>query len=53
MGNVGQDHHVSGGEREREFLRRRVLVFTGVRVRFQGVINQLTGVKTVVVFLVT
>jgi hypothetical protein len=41
-----QNHHVGGEEGEREFLRRRVLVFAGVRVGFQSVINQLAGVKT-------
>jgi len=47
-----QNHHVGGGEDEREPLRRRVLVIMGVRVWFQGVMNQLAGVKAVAVFLV-
>src|ERR1017187_2626338 len=34
-----QDHHIRGEEGEREFFRRRVLVFAGVRVGFQSVIN--------------
>ena len=41
-----EQHHVGGGEREREFLRRRILVVASVRVWFQRVINQLAGVKT-------
>ena len=40
-----ENHHVGGGEGEREFLRRRVLVVVGVRVWFQGVFNQLAGVE--------
>jgi len=41
---IGQDpespaerHHISGGERERQFLRRLVLVVGGVRVGFQRI----------------
>jgi hypothetical protein len=34
-----QDHHVGGGEGEREFLRRGVLVLAGVRVGFRGQTN--------------
>jgi len=47
-----QDHHVAGGEGKREFLRRGVLVLTGVRVGFQGVINQLAGVEATPALLV-
>jgi hypothetical protein len=47
-----QDHHISSGEGEREFLRRGVLVFTGVRVGFQGVINQLSGMEATPALLV-
>ena len=41
-----EDHHISSGEREREFLRWRVLVVASVQVWLQRVINQLAGVKT-------
>ena len=47
-----QNHNVGGGEGKREFLRWRVLVFAGIRIRFQRVVNQLAGVKTVATFLV-
>jgi hypothetical protein len=40
-----QNHHVSSGESQREFLRRRVFIVLALRVRFQRVINQLAGVK--------
>ena len=40
-----EHHHVSGGERERKFLRRGVLVILGVRVGFQRIFDQLAGVK--------
>jgi len=46
-----EQHHVSGGEGQREFLRRRVLVVARIRVWLQRVINQLTGVEaTALVF---
>ena len=48
-----RDHHVRRGEGEGESLRRCALVFSGVRVGFEGVLNQLAGVKTVAVFLAT
>ena len=47
-----ENHHVGGGEGEREFLRRRVLILAGVRVGFQGVINQLAGVEAAPALLV-
>jgi len=42
-----QDHHVSGGEGERQFLRRLVLVILGIRVWLQRVFDQLAGVEGV------
>jgi hypothetical protein len=47
-----ENHHVGGREGEREFLRWGVLLFAGIRVGFQRVLNQLAGVKSVAVFLV-
>jgi len=51
-----ENHHVGGGEGEREFLRRclrtATIVVAGVRVGFQRVINQLAGVEAVAVILV-
>ena len=47
-----QDHHIGGGKGDAKFLRRRVPVLAGVRVGFQGVLNQLAGVKPVAVLLV-
>ena len=41
-----EQHHVSGGEGQREFLRRQLFIVASVRVRLQRVINQLTAVKT-------
>lgn len=46
-----QNHYVSGGEGEREFLRRCVLVVLGMRVWFERVINQLTGMEAMSVLL--
>ena len=34
-------YHISGGERDREFLRRLVLVVLRIGVRFQGLFDQL------------
>src|ERR1700677_1184438 len=47
-----QDDDIGGGKGERQFLRRLVLVITGVGVWFEGVINQLTGVKPTAMMLV-
>ena len=47
-----QDHHIGGGEGEREFLRRCALVIAPDWIWFQGVINQLAGVKAVAMLLV-
>jgi len=40
-----EHHHIGGGEREREFLRRLVLIVGGIRVGFERVFDQLAGVK--------
>ncbi len=40
-----EHHHVSGGKGERENLRRRVLIVLGVGIGFQGVFDQLAGMK--------
>lgn len=40
-----QGHHVSGGKRERQFLRRLVLIVPGIRVWLQRVLNQLAGME--------
>ncbi len=40
-----QDHHIGGGERERQFLRRLVLIVLSIRVWLQRVLNQLAGVE--------
>ena len=50
-----ENHHVSGGKREREFLRRclrtATIVVLGVRVGFERVINQRACVEaTALVF---
>ena len=47
-----QDHHVGGRKRDCEFLRWRVLVLAGVRIRFQGVVNQLAGMEAMSALLV-
>ena len=47
-----QDHHIGGGEGEREFLRRGVLVIARVWIGFQGIINQLTGMEATPALLV-
>ena len=52
VGQVGEPpaehHHLSGGEREREFLRWCVLVIVvaSIRVGLHGVFDQLAGVKS-------
>lgn len=40
-----QDHHVGGGERERQFLRRLVFVVLSIRVWLQRVLDQLAGME--------
>ena len=47
-----QNRHVGSGEGKREFLGRRIPVLSGVRVWFDGVVNQLAGVEAVIMFLV-
>jgi hypothetical protein len=47
-----QNHYVGSGEGKREFLWRRIPVVGGVRVWFDGVVNQLAGVEAVTMFLV-
>ncbi len=41
-----QDDDIGGGKGDGQFLRRGVLVVTGIGVWFEGVINQLAGVET-------
>jgi hypothetical protein len=41
-----EHHHISGGEREREFLRRQIFIVLSIRVWLQRVFDQLAGVKT-------
>src|SRR5260370_1121347 len=40
-----EHHHVSGGERERQFLRRQIFIVLSIWVWLQRVLNQLAGVK--------
>lgn len=40
-----EHHHVSGGEREGQFLRRQIFVVLSIRVWLQRVLNQLAGVE--------
>jgi hypothetical protein len=40
-----QNHHVSSGKGQHELLRRCVFIVLAFRIRLQGVINQLAGVK--------
>ena len=47
-----QDDNIGGGKRERQFLRRRVLVVFGIWIGFEGVINQLAGVEATAMVLV-
>lgn len=47
-----QDDDIGGGKGDGQFLRRLVLVVTGIGVWFEGVINQLAGVEaTAMVFI--
>ena len=40
-----EHHHIGGGEGERDFLRRLVLVVLSIGVWFQRVFDQLAGVE--------
>ena len=47
-----QNHHIGSRKRDGELLRWSILVLTGIRIRFELVMNQLPGVETMPASLV-